>query len=293
LPTDLIVQRDADERARSFSQGKPVTPRGVLYVSPLEYYYAFDIEGETLLVSPFDSRIFPRDDLKTEFEPPQRVSAENPPNQEEQAPQSSFPDAQIVSGVPDYDQRPWLLNSCGPTAAACLLGYWDAQSYEDFLEGEGTSDDVTHLIEELCDAMGWDPATGVYYSQVPVGLRQVVEDRGYSFETSSLYRVVSIDTVKREIVEGRPLIYGSQENPWKCGHYVVTVGYEGDFIIVHDNWWSTPVDYFVNWDALGHTDDMMTTLVPEGHVGPSSESLPSDVGGGGGGCFLRTVTQAQ
>ena len=71
---------------------------------------------------------------------------------------------------------------------------------------------------------------------------------------------------------------------------MVVVGYQGNFIIVHDNWQSTPVDYFVNWAALEHSDDMMTTLVPEGQVGPANESLPSDRGGGSGGCFIATAT---
>ena len=150
---------------------------------------------------------------------------------------------------------------------------------------------MTRLIEELCDAMDWDPITGVYYAYIPIGLQQVIDDRGYRFGINSLYRIDSLDVVKQEIVEGRPLVYGSQENPWGYGHYVVTVGYDGNFIIVHDNWWSTPVDYFVHWDALRHSDDMMTTLVPEGQVGPASQTLPADVGGSGGGCFIRAAGQ--
>jgi hypothetical protein len=67
------------------------------------------------------------------------------------------------------------------------------------------------------------------------------------------------------------------------------VGYEEEFIIVHDNWWTTPVDYYVNWHALGHTDDMLVTIYPVGQEGPASEPLPADAAGGVGGCFIAAA----
>ena len=291
LPTYLVARRDAEDRAETFADGREVTFLGVLYFTPLEYYYEFDAEGERILVSPFHPRIILRADMEKALERTHEHVTGALLRQTEGATASQFPDALIIPGVPDYNQRSSLPNSCGPTAGACLLGYWDAQGYDDFLEGAGTCDDVTRLIGELCEAMSWDPVTGVYYAYIPIGLRQVIDDRGYPFDVSSLYSIDSFDVVKQEIVDGRAFVYGSQENPWGCGHYVVTVGYQGDFVIVHDNWWSTPVDYFVHWDALRHNDDMMTTLIPEGQVGPPSQPLPSDIGGSGGGCFIRTATQ--
>jgi len=289
LPTCLVARTDAEERAEAFCDATDVTPLGVLYVSPLEYYFEFDAAGEHILVNPFHQRIMFTSDLDGMLEATFEQPAGGPFGHNETAPAAEFPDSQIITGVPDDNQRGSLPNSCGPTAGACLLGYWDDQGYDDFVGGAGTYDDVTRLIEELCDAMAWDPATGVYYAYIPIGLQQVVDDRGYRFGISNLYGIESLDVVKQEIVDGRPFVYGSQENPWGCGHYVVTVGYEGNFIIVHDNWWSTPSDYFVRWDALRHTDDMMTTLVPEGQVGPASQTLPAAIGGGGGGCFIRAA----
>ena len=307
LPTYLIARTETEERAEAFSGGKHVSLLGVLYFSPFEYYYEFEIEDQRILVNPFDSRILHRVDLEEASESFDPLAFETHGEQSSDWTQSNLYDlqedghtgpdpfdassgSQIIPGVPDYNQRPSIPNSCGPTAGACLLGYWDTQGYEDFLEGAGTYDNVTHLIEELCDSMGWDPSTGVYYSQVPTGLRYIIDDRGYTFDISSLYAISSLDILRDEIDAARPFVYGSQENPWGRGHYVVVVGYEGDFIVVHDNWWSTPVDYFVNWDALGHSDDMMTTLIPQGQVGPLSQTLPADVGGGGGGCFIRVAT---
>ena len=306
LPTYLIAKKEAKQRAEAFSNGKHVTPLGVIYLSPLEYYFEFEVEGQKILVSPFYSKIISRDDLEeSRVHPPLPVSGDdgqdtnghiqgNPYDLSEEDQTDTdlpgqSPDSQIIPGVPDYNQRPSLPNSCAPTAGACVLGYWDAQGYEDFLQGEGTYGDVTCLIEELCGAMGWDPSFGVYYSQVPIGLQHIIDDRGYQLDISNLYGIGSLEIVRQEIIEGRPFIYGSQDNPWGCGHYVVVVGYQGSFIIVHDNWWSTPTEYFVNWDALGHHNDMMSTLVPQGQQGPPSEPLPSDIGGSRRGCFISAL----
>lgn len=308
LPPYVTAKTEVEQRVEAFSNGKHVTPLGVLYCCPLEYYFEFEIEGQRILVSPFHTRIISRTDLEKHLKssgyPVSQAHGEDPLDQTQgdlydlqdkdhtgadQSGQS--PGSRIIPGVPDYNQRPSIPNSCGPTAGACLLGYWDAQGYGGFLQGAETYDDVTRLIEELCDGMGWDLSVGVYYSQVPVGLQHTIDDRGYEIGISNLYRIASLDIVRQEIMEGRPFIYGSSHNPWGTAHYVVVVGYQGSFIIVHDNWWNTPTDYFVHWDALGHSEDMMTTLVPEGQVGPPSVPLPPDLGGSGGGCFISAAFQ--
>jgi hypothetical protein len=308
LPTCLVAKTEARERAKAFSNGNRVIPLGVLYHSPLEYYLEFEGEGQKILVSPLDSEIFFSVECVKDLEssplpmPGEKFEDSPPPAQgnlydqgEKDDPEieglGRFPDSLTISDVPDYNQRPWLPKSCAPTAGACLFGYWDIQGYEDFLQGEGSYDDATHLIEHLCQTMNWEPSSGVYYSQVPTGLRQVVDECGYAFTTSNLFGIHCLDIVRQEINATRPFIYGSQQNPWRCGHYVVVVGYQENFIIVHDNWWSTPTDYFVNWDALGHSDDMMTTLVPRDQSALPSEPLPHDVGGSGGGCFVSAASQ--
>jgi hypothetical protein len=307
LPTSVVAEGEAEQEASIYAQGGGVTRLGVLYFSPFEYYYEFDVAGERILLSPFDSSILSRAEMErslqsssdSAFERPGEVLSDtthrNLSNSQEVNETSSnlsgnAAGPQIIPVVPDYNQRPSLPNSCGPTAGACLLGYWDTQGYDDLLRGEGTHDDVTHLIEELCDTMNWDPSTGVYYSRLPIGLRDLTDNREYAFDVSTLYSIDSLDTVTEEIDATRPFVYGSQENPWGCSHYVIVVGYDGNFIIVHDNWWSTPEDYYVNWDALGHSDDMMTLLIPQGEGVALGETLPSGIGGGGGGgCFIQTT----
>jgi hypothetical protein len=307
LPTYLIERAEAEERAIDFSNGMPVTLLGVLYLSPLDYFFEFEFEGKSVLVSPFHPEILSRTDLGERYERPRVMTTQEEMQGDSQSQRNLFDppgrindergqlehasDLQIVSGVPDYNQRPSLSNSCGPTAGAVLLGFWDSQGYDDFLQGEESYDDVTRLIEELSGAMGWNPAYGVYYHQVPIGLGHLIDTRGYEFSISNLYGTSSLDLVRQEINGGRPFVYGSQVNPWGIAHYVVVVGYEENFIVVHDNWPSTPTDYFVSWDALGHTDDMMVMLFPQGQAGPVSEALPSGSGGGGGGCFISASIQ--
>jgi len=306
LPTYITAKKEAEDKANDFSNGENVTSLEVLYVSPFEYYFEFEIGDRKILVDSFSHRLILRTDLEKNFmssdipffgeqdENAHGVTQQNIYDSEElddtgTEPLSPSSDTQSIPGVPDYHQPAEFSNSCGPTAGACLLGYWDSQGSEDLLKGIGDYDDVVGLIGELCVTMSWNPSIGVPYSQIPIGLQRVIDDRGYEIGISSLYGIDSLDIVKQEIIEGRPFIYGSQKNPWGTPHYVVAIGYQENFIIVHDNWQSTPVDYFVNWDALRHIDDMITTLIPEGQVGPPNEPLPSDRGGGSGGCFIETA----
>jgi hypothetical protein len=308
LPTHLVARAEATQKAQAFAGGDPVELLGILYVSPLQYYFEFDHEGQRLLISPFDPRTVRRPDFEadsstgipTVYQAPGEGTGDQGEKdaggaEEEGAVEigvsAQFPESQLIPDVPDYNQPQSLTNSCGPVAAACLLGYWDAKGYEDFLGGAGTNEDVKLLIEELSDLMGWNPSVGVYYSQIPLGLRRIIDLRGYVFGIQSLISIGSLDTVKQKIMEGRPFIYGSQENPWNTPHYVVVVGYEGNFMIVHDNWSSTPVDYYVNWNALGHSDDMITTLTPQGAASPASDSFSSGAQGGGDGCFLSSFSR--
>jgi hypothetical protein len=304
-PIYLMAERDAETSALAYSKRKPVKRVGVLYVSPLEYYFEFEVGDESILVNAFDLKILSRDDLGKstvpapfiapheetgEYPNTQRAVARYPAGTSEAA---LYPSSLIIGEVPDYNQRSSMLNSCGPTAGATLLGFWDAQGYAVFLEGEKTYDDVTRLIEELSMAMDWGPLSGVYYYMVPIGLRNVINSRGQEFGIGSLYAIESIDIVKREINEDRPFIYGSQVNVWSGGHIVVVLGYDGNFIVVHDNFQDTPIDYYVNWHALGHADDMLVTIYPQGQgaVPVTSEALPSYSGGGGGGCFISAAAQ--
>jgi hypothetical protein len=307
LPAYVTAKKEAEDKADAFSNGKLVTYLGVLYLSPLEYYFEFEIENWEILVNPFSNRLIQRADLEKNHKPSdipffedqdgnatgltqQSIDDNEEPDHTGAEPLGQSFDSRIISGVPDYYLRPELPGSCGPTAGACLLGYWEAKGYENLVQGQGTYDDVTSLIKELCGAMGWSPSSGVYYSRVSVGLRHIINERGYEMDIGNLYGIDSLDIIREEIIKERPFIYGSQENPWGTPHYIVVVGYQENFIIVHDNWRSTPVNYFVNWDALGHSDDMITTLIPPDQEGPPSEPLPSDIGGSGSsGCFISTA----
>ena len=308
LPTYITAKKEAEDNADDFSKGENVTSLGVLYVSPFEYYFEFEIGARKILVDSFSHRLILRTDLENNFMSSnlpfftdqdrnangliqQSIYDNKDLGDIETESPSPSSDSQFIPGVPDYYQPAEFPSSCGPTAGACLLGYWDAQGYEDFLQGQGNHDDVVGLIEELCDTMSLNPSDGVPYSQIPIGLRHVIDDRGYEIGISSLFRIDSLDIVRQEIIDGRPFVYGSRKNPWGGPHYVVVVGYQENFIIVHDNWRSTPVDYFVNWDALRHTNDMITTLIPEGQEGPPNEPLPSGRGGSSEGCFIETASQ--
>ena len=168
--------------------------------------------------------------------------------------------------------------SCGPTSAACVLGYWDAKGYPNLMQNGSYS-----LISELADAMNYLYNQGVYPDDIPVGLRTVANNkRGYSFNISILYRV-TLTQFKAEVDAGRPTCYGSYDNPWGGGHEVCGVGYNGDYIIVHDNWPSTPENYNVSWYSIGHSDDDLVKVVPGGGGGDDDGDDDGDDGGGSQG----------
>ncbi len=312
LPTFVTFQESARKIAEEFYPGDFPSFIGILYVSPLQYYFEFQMNGRNILVNPFDSEVA----FKEDIELPAGINNYSPAQVIESQPVTkslsgisselygaaaapgTYPDSGMINDVPDYNQPQNLPNSCAPAAGANLLLYWDANGYSDFLPVSESPESVTDLIEDLSTYMSWDPAIGVHYEDVQPALQTYALNKNYTtFDVRSYMAIGSMDIIKEEVMNGHPIIYGSQINPWGTGHFVVVVGYQDNFLVVHDNWPSTPKEYFVNWNSIGHADDMVTLFMPDNYYAgtlpgttlQAGSNNVSSSGGGGGGCFIDTV----
>ena len=164
----------------------------------------------------------------------------------------------IINGVPDFSQPYYLRMAYSPggicfaSASACVFEYWDKRGYPKLNPAENQD----YLIEEF---------SKLYYAQkkAPTTCWETISNTraGYNFEMlgyqkfTFLYgRPDNLSSYKREIDYKTPVIIITYHpSPWTSegsGHAVVGVGYQDNFIIVHDNWQSTPREYYVNWGAI-------------------------------------------
>jgi hypothetical protein len=256
----------------------------VTYVSPFKIFISLCVEGRQKTYNMLDLTDQQGREIPATIELPAEQAAAN--REEWQAREGrdkvSAPkrriktDERIISGVADWNQPNDYPGSCGPTSAACLLDYWDRNGCPKLRTG--TSRD---LIIELAQAMGWVANEGVTPLGMEQGLKKVCTNpsygRGYSFSIGRMMGI-SLSEFRNEIDGGYPFCYGSYSNPWGGGHAVCGVGYSGNYIIVHDNWPSTPADYYVNWNSIGHYDDLIVYVHPNG--APNNSRSVISPGGG-------------
>lgn len=196
----------------------------------------------------------------------------------------------ILPGVPDYQTiRP---RGCGPTASGCVLGYWDDHGYDRMVDG-GDSDHAgyecfdgywTLIWCELGPDMYYDPAYGVYISDVDLGIRSVANNRNlYSFDVSNemTFTLARDDrsTFHREVDEGFPVVYMVRPRNFAGYHAVSGVGFhivygtEDDICwrIVHDNSPTTGVDvYYAEADLEYYS---AATFIVTVHPGGSAPKM--------------------
>ena len=200
----------------------------------------------------------------------------------------------VISGVPDYDQRLYGVNTCGPTAVAQVMGYWDGHAYaatgdgpfRNLMDGGPASEStnlagVSAAVEQLKQTLGWN-TDGVLYLNVTDGILDFANHSNYQNNLSftvpggiDLYP--SWDTVRSEIDAGRPFLYeilGSFEyaggRPGNINHFMTGVGYQEGYgadedmqvLITHFNWgYDTPV--YINFGNFWMWDNLWP-IVPGG-----------------------------
>ena len=146
-----------------------------------------------------------------------------------------------ISGVPDYQQNDFDAppepgtGDCAPTAAACVLGYWNSNGYGNLIDGSSDYGSnlagVTELVNFLKADMGYpdDPVEGgVLITDIPIGIEATANDRrGYSFSADN-WHPVSWTNLKSEINADRPFVFSILHPYYGGWHSVAGVGYTED-----------------------------------------------------------------
>jgi len=193
------------------------------------------------------------------------------------------PQGTFIHGVPDYQQSQFLdpddpnknpfPGNCGPVAAACILGYWDARGFDRLVDANPARlKDVEKLVHQLQKAMGYSTSSGVEDPNVEMGILRVCNgtDYGneYNFKVRYLpYPFCDFFDVMDEITLERPLLYGMAGHSIWGNHWMVTVGYlqtgpitsPTKWTINHDTWSNTHREIYVDWDEA---TDCIVTIQP-------------------------------
>jgi hypothetical protein len=174
------------------------------------------------------------------------------------------PSEVIISGVPDYQQNDYPgPGDCSPTAAACVLGYWDSHGYSNLVD----SGNVAQLVQDLKDNSNYDSVNGgttdVYMAEsIEIVCNDPDLNNNYGFSAtyndSALY-----SEFKDEISAGRPMVHITYGHSTYRNHSMTGVGYSEpsgtQWCIDHDNWETTGENVYVEWNSIS---DNMTKIVP-------------------------------
>jgi hypothetical protein len=189
----LPLHYTATERAMEVAQSRLGTTdielTRYIFYSPFDVWFEFISPQELIYVSPFTFRTFAADKIFT-VQPLEISSQQSDKAQLEwseiERGRKLYPglDQHRISGVPDFD---WSYG-CSPTAAADILGHWDASGFPllidyyfsrwDPLEYEW--DYLPNVQKELAIAMQTDSTTGstMIYNICP-GIQAVCNDPGW------------------------------------------------------------------------------------------------------------------
>jgi len=284
LPAHLVTVARIARRIGPGASVDDMLIDGISYISPFSCYISLIIDGEARTFNMIDLSELRAEEIPSTIELPGEQAVANRriwekllENDMAVGPPSRIrigTDERIISGVADWNQPSGYPGSCGPTSAACALDYWDQRGYPNMHTGSQVA-----FIDELARATGWVANEGVTPADLERGTRNVCNaaryGRNYNFQVGR-NTGITLNRYKSEIDRGTPFVYGSYDNPWGGGHAVCAVGYSGNYIIVHDNWPSTPRDYSVNWNSIGHFTDMVVYIRPPGSSAPRSVSSPAN-----------------
>lgn len=266
-PAPHRAARDAI-RAQANGLGLIVHERVPLYLGPLSYFYPVEQGAAMSLLEMGRGR---RIDLDAEsaghlaraVRTIEAAPAAPPVEGSSAAPQASNPGATALKQLygPDYL---WYVG-CGPTAAGNLMGYWADRGYPGLVLG-GSDGDYTGTIERLGQLMGTN-AAGWTWLPIDDDLQDFARERGYSFSTSER-SYPPYSAYVAEIDAHRPLVVLVNGHELYGNHFITGFGYEYEpgndayrYMIVHDTWWSTAEDYWIQYGA-GYSAIWFDTVVP-------------------------------
>lgn len=184
----------------------------------------------------------------------------------------------LIEGVPDWNQflgEYGCYSGCAPTAATDVMGYWDQRGYEALIDGR----DWRGAINEMRTAMGtWciGLAGATYDSRIAPGMVSYVRTYGYDFVSQQWGgSAASFAAYQAEMNAGHPMVVGIHDHPTYQDHAITGVGYQtsGSYMIIHDNWPSTPENVYLQY-GTGYSSIVMFP------VRPANEETPTPTAGG-------------
>ncbi len=239
-----------------------------VYYSPLDFWFEYQAGEERVMVSPGNFRVYEpelvrdaepigySDELSAEFEEHWRnyLSGQIPFELDGQY---------WIPGVSDWD---WHYG-CAPTAAANVLTYWDDNGYDLLVDSvrllvpdpiEGDVDDVPNVTKQLAIEMNTDTLVtgGTKVDSVVPGILAVCNDPAWENNYSFNSYLVWDDPVLliSEINNDRPGVLGLLGHPYYHDHAVTYCGWgppNEDWIMIHDEWDSTPIDTVIYYYYSG------------------------------------------
>ncbi|MFN2129791.1 MAG: C39 family peptidase, partial [Anaerolineae bacterium] len=270
-------------RAQADSLGLTVHERVPLYLGPLSYFYP---AGQGTAMSLLEMGRGRRVDLDPAVADRLARAVRtiegtpaSPPVEDSAALPASSLGATALKRLygPDYL---WYVG-CGPTAAGNLMGYWADRGYPALVLG-GSDGDYTGTIERLGQLMGTNEA-GWTWLPIDDDLQDFAQERGYAFRTSERSSP-PYSAYVAEIDAHRPLVVLVNGHELYGNHFITGFGYEYEpgndtyrYMIVHDTWWSTAEDYWIQYGA-GYSAIWFDTVVPPAvevdTIPPSSSVAP-------------------
>lgn len=181
-------------------------------------------------------------------------------------------DTDTIANVPYYHQDNYGANSCGPTASAQALGYWDTMGYGNLVDCGSSAPSSMHvgrLVNDLMESEGYSSTVGTYDNMIEPGIEAVCNTDKYgnnlNFDVVSKYSGISWSDIKGEINADRPFVYfnwdGASYPNW--AHFTTGTGYNttGYKLYVHYNY-APDSPYELNWLNIPSGNEEMFKINP-------------------------------
>ena len=268
LPLHYTAKEKASSVAKNKLSSNSVSLSQFIFGSPFDVWFEFKSSDRKTYVSPLFFSTNTEEEVfvsyQFELNPMQKEKTRNEWEGIKSGEGIRFDKGQFrITGVSDFD---WSYG-CSPTAAADVLGYWDANGYPllidytfnryDPLEGEWDYN-VPNVQQQLSWAMHTDSTTGgTSLSDIGPGTRTVCNhpdyQNNYGFSDHTDY-TQSLGYLINEIRLGYPAIWNVFSHPTYGNHSMCAMGWgpgtpDTAFICLHDTWSSTPVEVLVNWNG--------------------------------------------
>ncbi len=261
--TRSAVRSTAAERGLMIDEQQP------LYLGMLAYFYRIGDPEPVRLMEMGTQQMVTLDAAPAAHTRQQASNSLELPAIPSDAPPAEFPDSgaatrstlyKLLYG-PDYG---WY-RGCGPTAVANAMGHWADRGYPNLVYG-GSDGDYSGTIDQLATLMGTSPE-GWTWLPIDDDIRSFAALRGYSFQSSEQYSP-PYEAFVSEIDAHRPIVVLVNGHVLYGNHFITGFGYEYDpsdpnsrYMIVHDTWYSTPEDFWVQF-GTGYSGIWFDTVVP-------------------------------